>query len=186
MSYVLDFILDNKENIKKDIIRDIKEIQKNNTSDIINVSALTNKIDAIKEKKLNLINLRTENEIARQDFVLMNDRYDMEIAGIMEQIEEAKSKNNVIQNEVDTLKLYIKEVENILDIDNDADRETIYREILHKIIVYQDRTLEIYLKCLPVPLSMKFFTTGRVNNYKVWVSDFGVGQRIKEEDIEVV
>jgi len=174
VGYVIDYIMDNKDEIINELMRDITEMKKRTAADIIDTSDYSNKIKAIEDKKMNIINLRAEGEINKKDFTAMNGRYDEEIKAIERQIKEAESKNSITQTQVDNLQLYVAEIENLLDIENSDGREAIYHEMLKKIVVYNDKILDIHLNCLPTPIKIKYSVKGRLDNYKVLVEDIGI------------
>ena len=64
-------------------------------------------------------------------------------------------------------------INNVLEkvrINNDTPgfvAEEIYTQILDKIIIYKDNIIEIFIKYLPMSITLKYSTTGRLSNYKI-------------------
>ncbi|MCL1858150.1 MAG: recombinase family protein [Oscillospiraceae bacterium] len=169
VGYVIKYVLKNKNAIIKELIEDIKLIKK--TAVVIDTGKFKKKVEKINKDKEKLIKMRIENEINKNDFIMMNKSYDDEINLLTNKIEEAEKINYITGNQVENLNIYIKEIKNMLDFDENADRDVLYREILDKIVIYNDNILDIYLKSLPFGIGVKYSTIGRSANYTINIED---------------
>jgi len=168
--YVIKHIQANKEKIVRELSRDIKAI----LSDvkIIDTAKLHAKIEEINEKKKKAINLNIEGTISKDDLMLMNEQYNSQILEIQNKIFEAENKNSIKQLQVEQINAYITEIRNMIDVNTDD--ELLYRELINKIIIRNGNFVEIFLNCVPFGIRIKYFATGKLNNYSVNIEDMQV------------
>ena len=89
--------------------------------------------------------------------------YEEKIEAVNRQIQTAEKKTDIVSVNTYEVCHYRELLDEVLNIP--SARESIYREILEKIIVYDHDTLAVWLKCLPVGFHMKIRTSGRGENY---------------------
>ena len=124
---------------------------------------LTRKREALEEKKRKAIDLFLEGMLSREDLRKQTGWYEEKIETVNRQIHTAKEKAGVVSGNFCEVCHYRELLDEMLNIP--SARESIYREILEKIIVYDHNTLAVWLKCLPVGFHMKIRTSGRGENY---------------------
>ena len=161
--YVVRHIQVNRKEIIRELSRDIKAV----LSDvrIVDTLKLHKKIEAVNTKKKKAINLSIEGTISKEDLLLMNEQYNTEIAELQSKIFDAENANSIQQLQADNINSYIAEISKMVDIDTDD--ELIYRELIDKIIIFNDSIVEVYLKCVPFGIRLCYRTTGKMEQYSV-------------------
>ncbi len=107
-----------------------------------------------------------EGVISKQDVALMNERYDKEIEELKKKIKNIEEININNQKRADTLKSYIDRINAL--VDDLQNPEEVYRRVVEKIVVHEDKILEIYFNCLVKPIKVRYKATGKLN-YRIQV-----------------
>jgi hypothetical protein len=165
IGYILkNVIIDNKEQI----INDLKELIKKYETPVKvkSVDGLLKQIENINRKKEKLIDSMLEGVISKQDVALMNERYDKEIEELKKKIKNIEEININNQKRADTLKSYIDRINAL--VDDLQNPEEVYRRVVEKIVVHEDKILEIYFNCLVKPIKVRYKATGKLN-YRIQV-----------------
>ena len=68
----------------------------------------------------------------------------------------------------------IAEIRKLLDFDISCARDELYKSVTNKIVVYNKKTLLVYLNCLPTPIKLKYHTHGKMDTYTVDITEFGL------------
>lgn len=127
------------------------------------IERLKRKREALEEKKRKAIDLVLEGMLSREDLRKQIGWYEEKIEAVNRQIQTAEKKTDIVSVNTYEVCHYRELLDEVLNIP--SARESIYREILEKIIVYDHDTLAVWLKCLPVGFHMKIRTSGRGENY---------------------
>jgi len=141
----------------------------------IMASCEVNKIESIKpleakitknvEKKNKLIDWCLDGKIDEEEMQQLTDQYHKEIARLKSQIAEVHTKNATIKNAKDNLSVTLDAMRQII---NQEERSTeLYAEIVEKVMLHQDHTIDIYFKYIPEPVSLKYATFGKHSTYRV-------------------
>lgn len=138
----------NKETIQKHLIMILKEFYtfNNRESDIDNnLEGLHHRTCRLNEKKLNLIELHLSGDITRNELIQLRERYDKEIEELNHKIQDKAMEvtdNNIMRTgfseEISEFLLHI--------LSGDLWDDTFYHNLLDKIIVTEQNTLEVYFK----------------------------------------
>jgi len=167
IGYILkNVIIDNKEQI----VNDLKELIKKYETPVRvkSVDGLLKQIENINRKKEKLIDSMLEGVISKQDVALMNERYDKEIEELKKKIKSIEEININNQKRADTLKSYIDRINALVDDLESQNPEEVYRRVVEKIVVHEDKILEIYFNCLVKPIKVRYKATGKLN-YRIQV-----------------
>ena len=165
VKYVLTIINSNKEQIISDLISEIKKL--NQEQKIKNTDSLERKIEAINNKKHEIINLKIEGSISVDDMILMNKKYDAEIERIRREIKNIEDINLINSKQADKLQIYIDRINALVNDMESKNMEEIYRQTVKKIIIYSNHILDIYLFCMPQPIKLHYKSRGRNGNYNL-------------------
>ena len=166
----IEFVGLNKELIIKEFISEIKSVQ--NNSDFIDIKQLENKISELNDLKSKAINFALQELISNDDLKRQNNYYDNEIANIATQIAEAKASNSLLTKQGIDIKKYSNEIAKI--ISHDSDNVLIYKEIVDKIILHNDRILIVYLHHIPFGIRFKYSTSGKMETYRVIIESMEI------------
>ena len=168
--YVIKHIQANKEQIVRELSRDIKSILAD--VKIIDTKKLHTKIEEINEKKKKAINLNIEGTISKDDLLLMNEQYNSQIAEIQNKIFEAENQNSIQQLHVEQINAYITEIRNIVNFNTDD--ELLYRELINKIIIRNENIIEIFLNCVPFGIKIAYSVNGKLEKYNIEIDSMEI------------
>lgn len=170
VGYVMKHIQGNKDEIIKQMIEEIKTVQSMETA--VDTAPLYTKIDGLNDKKRRAIDLVLDGTITREDLKRQTAFYDTEIEAISKQIVDAENINVVRQQQIHGIKQYIDEISKMMDFN--ADDELLYREVLDKIVIYNENILIVYLTCVPFGVKLHFLSGGRMDKYNVEVDEIEI------------
>ncbi len=162
-NFILQLINYDKEQILIELVTEIKKLK--HGQNIKNLEPLLRQIDALIEKKQDVINLKIEGSISTEDMILMNKKYDMEIEKLENVIKDIEKFN--LANKADNIQIYIDKIKAIVNGLQGNDLNEVYKRMVDKIIIYKDKTLELYLSCLPNSIKIRYNSMSRGENYKV-------------------
>lgn len=165
VNYVLQSINYNREQIISEIAYEIKKIK--NCQNIKSTEQLLRKIDTLNCKKQDVINLKVEGMISTNDMILMNKKYDMEIERIKKHIKEIEEINLRNSNNTDNVHNYIEKISSIINGAESTSINGVFNRIVNKIIIYKDKTIDLYLSFLPTYIKIRYNTSGRKEDFKV-------------------
>jgi len=165
--FVIEHIRFNKEKIIKELSNDIKTVLSQDVT-TIDVKKLHGKIDDINDKKTKAINAMIEGTIDKDDLKLMNERYNNDIAEIQAQIFEAENSHSLQQNVVARINACIAEIRSVVNMN--LEDEMLYRELIEKVVVRNDNTVDIFLSFVPFGVRVKWDASGKLEKYNVDVN----------------
>lgn len=159
INYILKFINFNSEQFIAELSLEIKKLSKQQK--IKNTDSLYNKIDGLNKKKEKILDSMIEGFVSKEDMKMMNNKYDLEIEEIKKEIQDIENINLINSKQVEDIQFYINEIKSIMNYMNSEDMINTYKEIVEKIVVYNDNILEIYLTLFPYPLKIIYEIKGR-------------------------
>ncbi|QNU65763.1 recombinase family protein [Ruminiclostridium herbifermentans] len=161
VNYILQLISYDKEQILAELMTEIKKLK--HGQNIRSLEPLLRKIDTLIEKKQDVINLQIEGSISKDDMILMIKKYDKEIEKLKNEVESIEKYN--FKSKEDNLQLYTDRIKAMLNGLKGNDFNEIYKRMVDKIIVFKNKTLEIYLSYMPASIKIHYNTVGRGENY---------------------
>ena len=162
--FVVDHIRLNKEQIIKELSNDIRMVLSQDIT-IIDVQKLHGKIDDINDKKTKAINAMIEGTIDKDDLKLMNERYNNDISIIQAQIFEAENAHSLQQTLVSRINDCITEIRNVVNMS--FENEMVYRELIEKMIVRNDKIVDMFMNFVPFGVRIKWAASGKMEKYSV-------------------
>lgn len=143
--YVLAYVREERGQIEKQLLADIREIQKHAKK--VDVAPVKAKIEKIYAKKQSAVDLMLEGIISKEDLKRQNEQYDAEIRELTMQIENGKNMRNTHNRQLDAIREYIAQIKATEDMDIDSTE--VYGEVVREMVVYDDCRLDVYLHCVP-------------------------------------
>ena len=161
--HILSVLVDNKEELKQEIIKDIAELsveEKTKSADDIH-----GKIDKLEQRKLKLIDIRLADEITQSDFKIKQKEIDDGITKLYEELDKLKELENTKQKQQDRMNNIIAEIDRVLTLKGE-DFEKLLREVTQSITVYEGHTVVVRLKDIPFNFKVAYKSTGRLDTYR--------------------
>jgi hypothetical protein len=161
--HILNVLVDNKEELKQEIIKDIAELsveEKTKSADDIQ-----GKIDKLEQRKLKLIDIRLADEITQSDFKIKQKEIDDGITKLYEELDKLKELENTKQKQQDRMNNIIAEIDRVLTLKGE-DFEKLLREVTQSITVYEGHTVVVRLKDIPFNFKVAYKSTGRLDTYR--------------------
>ena len=126
------------------------------------------KIDAIEEKKRKSFDAMLEGMLTKEDLKKQTEWYDNELSRLQSLIGENEQNNKQYGRQKEQMDDLEKMLDEILSFNEE--NEMLYREILEKIVVYQEsergcNRLVVCFKSLPFGIRLKIKSTGKGEEY---------------------
>ena len=173
MDYILSFILKDKEILIKRMKREIKAVLERRTPSG-NKDKILQKISSFEDKITRLIDLKLDGQITSEEMKLAKEKYNKNIEVLKIQLDNIIREEENNQNEAARIEGIIAEIRKLLDFDISCARDELYKSVTNKIVVYNEKTLLVYLNCLPTPIKLKYHTHGKMDTYTVDITEFGL------------
>lgn len=152
----------NQKELKKEILQEIKTI-KGITDKKLDTKRITEKMEKLNEKKRKAIDLMLDGLITKADLQEQTKWYDEQLAELSEQLSNSQSKDKEQAKQIDVFEQYITALDEIMTFDET--NESLYREILDKMVIYHDNTVEVWLKCIPFGMKLTIHSYGKNEDY---------------------
>lgn len=114
-------------------------------------------------KKHKSIDLMLDGLITKADLQEQTKWYDEQLAELSELLSNSQSKDKEQAKQIDVSRQYIAALDEIMTFDET--NESLYREILDKMVIYHDNTVEIWLKCVPFGMKLTIHSYGKNEDY---------------------
>ncbi len=165
---ITQYIQPNFQQFRSSIIESYqKRIQSVSKTDEAQIEALETQIAT---KKAELVALTRQNLAGIVDndmYMAVRDAVNAEITELAEKITKMKISNVDIADATVAYQNSIEMLDEILDLNDDTINENLYRRILERIEVYNNRILKYYFKFLSNPVILQHTATGRGTTYSV-------------------
>ncbi len=161
--HILNVLVDNKEELKKEIIKDIAELsieEKRKSADDIQ-----EKIDKLDRKKLILIDIRLADEISQADFLKKKKEIEDDITKLYAELDRLKELENIKQKQQDRMNSIIAEIDRVLTL-KDEDLDHLLGTVTQSITVYEGHTVVVRLKDIPFNFKVAYKSTGKLDTYR--------------------
>lgn len=168
VSYAVNLIIINKKQIKQELMQSIQKVISIQPA-TIDKKEIQCKIDALKQKKLKIIDLATDGVISIEDMKTQNDLYTEQISYFQKQIMEFDSRAAEKDKIIKQIEDYSKIIDNLLNIDEN--NEETLKQTLKKAVIYNNSVV-IYLNNIPFGIQLYYKTYGRLDSFGVEVKEF--------------
>ncbi len=152
----------NQKELKKEILQEIKAI-KGITDKKLDIKRITEKMENLNAKKRKAIDLMLDGFITKADLQEQTKWYDEQLAELSELLSNSQSKDKEQAKQIDVFEQYITALDEIMTFDET--NESLYREILDKMVIYHDNTVEVWLKCVPFGMKLTIHSYGKNEDY---------------------
>ena len=161
IKFVLQNIQVSKAELEKQFLDDIRQIQKDQKP--ADIEALKNEVENLKQKKKNAIDLMLEGLISKDDLAEQNEFYTQRIEELNKQIDDSTDMAGTFEKQIKEIKSYIKTIN---DTDKlDIEDTKVYADIVERIVVQNNRLIDIYLTFLPFGYRVAY-TLQKTNRYQ--------------------
>ena len=163
---ITQVIIPNKEKVKKEIKDEIKKSTKR-TDIKKKINQINNKISKIESDYAKLTIRYNDAEITEVAYLLTSSEYERQLSELKLTLSNLYEQERNSPYENNGTESYLNKLDAILSLSNDKINEELYERIVKKIIVYNDKTFQIFLSFLPRPIKLSYEAHGKRNTYNV-------------------
>ena len=160
--YCVCRLLTDPEGLKKEAMREIQAIERMTGSKQA-VGDIREKRERLYAKRRKTIDLMLEGLISEAEFREQTRWYEEQIADLSEKMLHYDNQENTKSRQVDRAEEYFATIDKIMDFDEV--NESLYREVVDKIIIYRNNIVCVWLKAVPFGMRLTFCSHGRNENY---------------------
>ena len=150
--YVLMYVREEREQIEKQFIADICEIQKKSSE--VDPEYLNAQIEKCRAKKRDVIDLTLEGVISKAELKFLIIQYDAEIKELFAKTESCKSRYETYNKQISDIREYIEKTNDTCTIDIDS--TDAYAKLVREMISYETDCLDVYLNCVPFGFRLRY------------------------------
>jgi hypothetical protein len=125
------------------------------------------KIDTLRKKKIQIIDLAAEGMISKADLKEQNDVYTQQIEQLSIKLNEVQNKAIEANGQAKQIEQYIERIKQTDHIETDDD--LLLGEVLKKAVVYNEGQIDIYLNIVPFGIKICYKTSGKMDFFNVEV-----------------
>lgn len=162
MHYCICKLQTNQKELKREIMQEIKEI-KGITEKKPDAKRIQEKMDTLTAKKRKAIDLMLDGLITKADLQEQTKWYDEQLAELTESLHMAGKQDKANAAGLHKYENYLSALDEIMSFDES--NESLYREILDKMVICHDKTVEVWLKCVPFGMKLTIRSNGKNDDY---------------------
>lgn len=147
LQMVIKHLRHNKKRLISDLVEIVKLVLSASKGEEMNVSKLEQKRETIAEKKERLLDLYLGQDISKDEYRRMSERYDTDMENLKQRIKEARKQKEITANQEEMMADIAATIRDLALGEKQDD--TFYRNIVEKIVVHSREHIEIYLNLLP-------------------------------------
>lgn len=174
MHYCICKLQANQKELKREIMQEIKEI-KGVTEKKPDTKRIQEKMDALAAKKRKAIDLMLDGLITKSDLQEQTKWYEEQLAELAEALHTAGKEDKANAAELHEYENYLTALDEIMSFDES--NESLYREILDKMVIYHDKTVEVWLKCVPFGMKLRVSSSGKNDDYHTDILSMEIVQK---------
>lgn len=161
----------------------IKENYRKKKIDPSETMLLSNKIQRIKQKLENLIEMRTEGDITKEDFRKRKGQLEQEIECYENELEEMKEKEYVVLDDgLDWNKIH-EALEELIDFSKSKIDDAVVDKFVAKVVPQDKYRYKWYINLSGKrPEEVNMYLSGRKNKATVYIDKSGTSDYSEEED----
>ena len=175
MHYCICQLQTNQKELKREIMQEIKEI-KGISEKKPDTKRIQEKMDALSAKKKKTIDLMLDGLITKSDLQEQTKWYDEQLAELSEALNAAGKQDKENAAELHEYESYLSALDEIMTFDES--NESLYREILDKMVIYHDKTVEVWLKCVPFGMKLSVSSRGKNEDYHTDILSMEIIQQL--------
>lgn len=162
MHYCICKLQTNQKELKREIMQEIKEI-KGRHEKKPDAKRIQEKMDTLAAKKRKAIDLVLDGLITKADLQEQTKWYDEQLAELTESLHAAGKQDKANVAELHEYENYLNALDEIISFDER--NESLYREILDKMVICHDKTVEVWLRCIPFGMKLTIRSNGKNDDY---------------------
>lgn len=162
MHYCICQLQINQKELKREIMQEIKEIQ-GITEHKQGTKRIRKKMDALASKKRKAIDLMLDGLITKADLQEQTKWYDEQLAGLTESLHTMVKQDKANEAELHEHENYLSVLDEIMSFDER--NESLYREIVDKMVICHDKSVEVWMKCVPFGMKLCIRSSGKNDEY---------------------
>lgn len=162
MHYCICQLQINQKELKREIVQEIKEIQ-GITEHKQDTKRIREKMDALASKKRKAIDLMLDGLITKADLQEQTKWYDEQLAGLTESLHTVVKQDKANEAELHEYENYLSVLDEIMSFDER--NESLYREIVDKMVICHDKSVEVWMKCVPFGMKLCIRSSGKNDEY---------------------
>lgn len=166
LSYVFKQLVDCKQDIENDLLAKISDLKDDKSSRQLQIKNLNDEIQKTTDKIKRLVDLYLDGIITKEDIKKKKFDFNKHISMCKEKIEELNNPQKNIADAESKFETIRKRILQIISKD-DYD-QSLYQNMVDKIIVYPENVLHIYIKDVENPFKVSFKIQGKAENYHVF------------------
>ncbi len=174
MHYCICKLQANQKELKREIMQEIKEI-KGVTEKKPDTKRIQEKMDALVAKKRKAIDLMLDGLITKADLQGQTKWYEEQLTELSESLHTAGKQDKENAAELREYESYLSALDEIMTFDES--NESLYREILDKMVIYHDKTIEVWLKCVPFGMRLSVSSSGKNDDYHTDIFSMEIVQK---------
>lgn len=175
MNDCIAYIQIDRETLKKEILQEIMNLREA-PRDSRDTERIHRQMNAVIQKKRKAIDLVLEGIITKKELQEQSVWYDREILALERQLTGLREDQGVFGRQGEGMKRYIDAVEKILDFHRPDRKEMLFREVLDQMILFQNRIVIVWMKCIPFGIKLRISTGGRGQNFTTDIRRLGCVQ----------
>ncbi len=162
MHYCICQLQTNQKELKREIMQEINEI-KGIHGKKPDTKRIKEKIEALAAKKRKAIDLMLDGLITKADLQEQTAWYDEQLAELNEALDATGKQDKLNAAQIHEYERYLSALDEIMTFDES--NVSLYREILDRMIIFHDKTVEVWLKCVPFGMKLSIASHGKNDDY---------------------
>lgn len=173
MRYILKFLVANKEEIKQELLVEIQDLGIEHTLD--RTETTKSQIVQIESRKSRLMDSLLDGIISKAEFTAKKSELDVRLNDLKDHLGSIESKIQTKQQEIAKINCISEKISSILDFDFKED-SCVLNSITSKIVVYQDKRVEIHIVGVPCCFIVTYKTSGKAETYQTTITGFDINR----------
>ncbi len=164
-----------QQKLKREIWKEMMQFS-NIESKKTNSEYIQERIHRLSNKKCKAIDLMLDGMITKEDLQEQIKWYDKQLVRLTEANAELQIGNVTSVEKTDMSQKYMDILDDIVSFDEK--NTDLYQELLEKIVIYDNNTVEIRLKSVPYIMRLRIHSHGKDENYITDILDMKIIQRL--------
>jgi DNA invertase Pin-like site-specific DNA recombinase len=166
-AYAVNLVWKNQESIISELTHTIKLVLAADTPKGMTKEQIQSKIESLRKKKFQIIDLAAEGMISKADLKEQNDLYTDQIEQLSLKLNEVQNKAIETNGQIKRLEEYIDRIKQLNPVEIEDDRAL--HNALKKAVVYNGKRIDIYLNYVPFGIQICYKTSGKMDFFSVEV-----------------
>lgn len=174
MGYIMKFLVSDKEQIKRESLAEIETLGIEYTSAPAKTIKL--QITQIESRKSKLMDSLLDGLISKAEFTFKKSELDAKLDALKDHLDCMKSEIQTKKQELEKINRISEKISSILDF-NFKEDSRVLNFITSKIVVYQDKRIEVHVVGIPCSFLVTYETSGRLETYKTTITGFDINRQ---------